>query len=110
MHAPHPTGVLDHVAETAVIGAWLAVPLFAALGGGALAAPLHAAAIATLLTLALRGWRSARRRPAIEELRLQVAVALAPGALHPSPAQHGAIRAAHARAHRHSRYLAPHDG
>ncbi len=70
------TNLPDRLAETAVIAAWLAVPLFALLAGGRLAAPLHAAGIATLMTLALRFWRAARRGQALDEIQHRLAAYL----------------------------------
>lgn len=71
------TPLLDQIAETAVIAAWLAVPLFALLSGGTIVPPLHAAAIATLLTLALRGWRAAQRGKTLHRTREDLAAYLA---------------------------------
>ena len=69
----HPSArtapLLGQLAEIAVIAAWLAVPLFAMLAAGRMAPPLHAAAIATLLTLALRGWRAAQRGQPLDATR-----------------------------------------
>jgi hypothetical protein len=69
---PHTT-IQDSVAETVVIAAWLAVPLFALLAGGSLAPPLHAAGIAVLLTLAYRWHRAARRGQALNQIRQRLA-------------------------------------
>ncbi len=106
MHTPfrtdaqrlHPV-LLDRAAETIAISAWLAVPLFALLSGGALAPPLHAAGIATLLTLALRSWRSARRGQALEQLRERLVAYLAEPTLRPVAVQ---VRPRHRRRRRFS--------
>ncbi|MDE2332929.1 MAG: hypothetical protein KGK10_00150 [Rhodospirillales bacterium] len=84
-HAPlGETNLPDRLAETAVIAAWLAVPLFALLAAGRVAAPLHAAGIATLMTLALRLWRSTRRGQALDEIRQHLAAYLDPPLLRPA--------------------------
>ena len=89
--------LIDRAAETTVIAAWLAVPFFALLAGGALAPPLHAAGAATLLTLALRSWRSARRGQALEQIRERLAAYLAGPPLLPVPVQAGHARPRHRR-------------
>jgi hypothetical protein len=81
MYASHDDlPFLDRAGELLVIAAWLAVPLFALLAGGALAPPLHAAGIATLLTLLLRAWRSTRRGQALDEIQQRLAAYLNPPA------------------------------
>lgn len=100
---PRTTPLLEQVAETTVIAAWLAVPLFALLSAGRLAPPLHAAAIATLLTLALRGWRTARRGKTLHQTRDGLATYLrapARGALTLCPHRHrGTVTGGVARRH-----------
>ena len=95
--------LIDRAAETTVIAAWLAVPLFALLAGGALAPPLHAAGAATLLTLALRSWRSARRGQAPEQIRERLAAYLAGPALRPVPVRPVPVRPVPA-CHAHPRH------
>jgi hypothetical protein len=63
----------DAIAETVVIAAWLAVPLFALLGAGEFAPPLHAAGIATILTVTYRWHRAIRRGETLNQIRRRLA-------------------------------------
>jgi hypothetical protein len=79
------TPLLDIIAETVVIAAWLAVPLFALLAAGRLAPPLHAAGIATILTLAYRWHRSARRGQALNQIQQRLPAHRRQAAFRPVP-------------------------